>query len=311
MTQPLKYTATNDSVTIIWAGAPVTVKRGASNFENLRKACMAEDWDEVRHHVRPDSSIERWAKGKFKVNNAQISYNGKDLPDGLNERIVNMSATGEDPTPLMKFWERLQANPSKRSVDQLWNFLKNTGIPLTSDGFFLAYKAVRHDFKDVHSNTIDNSVGKVITMPRNEISDDPNHACHEGLHVGALEYASAFHAGGRMIICKVDPADVVCVPNDHSFQKMRVCRYEVVGIHGANSGHMPSTTIDSKELPKKSKGKRSKEFQALDQMDEIQLMSQSTEKLRKYASKGCNIIGASRLPGGKWSLVQTIVKARP
>jgi hypothetical protein len=30
---------------------------------------------------------------------------------------------------------------------------------------------------------------------------------------------------------KVDPADVVTVPPDHDQQKMRVCRYTVIGVH--------------------------------------------------------------------------------
>ncbi len=310
MSTPIKYTATNDSVTVIWEGRPVPVKKGAANFEGLRRACIEEDWEEVKFHLRSDSSIERWAKGKFKVSNGSVSYNGAALPPDLNGRIVEMAALGKDPSPLMKFWERLQKNPSKNSVDQLWKFLNNTGIPLTEDGCFLAYKAVRHDFKDVYTGTIDNSVGQVVRMPRNQISDDPNHGCHEGLHVGALEYAGTFHTNGRMVIAKVDPEHVVSVPNDHSYQKMRVCEYEVIGLHG--EGHMPSDTITEKELPKKAVPgkKRSKALQRLDAMDESSLMKESYETLRKYAASGLGIVGAYRITGGKWSLVSAIVKAR-
>lgn len=310
---PLKYTATNDSVTVVWKGAPVTVKRGSANFDGLRKALLREDWDEIPHHLRSDSSIERWAKGKFKVVGGVVHFDSMPLPVDINNRVVEMAAKGEDPTPVMLFWERLQKNPSWRSVEQLWRFLNNVGIPLTEDGCFLAYKAVKADFKDVYSGTIDNTPGQVVTMPRNQISDDPDQTCHYGLHVGALEYTGNFHSGGRMVICKVDPADVVCVPNDHSFQKMRVCKYVVVGMHG--EGHMPSTTIKDEELPQLAKQlpggkKRSKEFQRLDSLDESLLMKESYDTLRNYASKGLEIIGASRITGGKWSLIQAISKAR-
>ena len=309
-TQAMKYTATNDSVTVIWQGKPVTVKRGAANFEGLRRAVLEEDWTEVPHHLSSDSSIERWAKGKFKVANGRVSFSGKDLPADLNGRLVEMAVNGEDPTPLMRFWERLQNNPSYRSVEQLWNFLNNLGIPFTPDGCFLAYKAVREDFKDCHSGTIDNSIGNVVQMPRNEISDDPAHACHAGLHVGAYEYTGSF--GPRQLIVKVDPADVVCVPNDHSFQKMRVCRYEVIGLHG--EGHLPNTTIDEEDLgsirTRNVSGKRSKEFQRLDALDESLLMQESYDDLRHYLSKGLGVIGASRIQGGKWSLIQAISRAR-
>jgi len=308
---PIKYTATNDSVMVIWDGKPVTVKKGAANFENLRKALIEEKWGEVPAHLRQDSSIEKWANGKFKVNNGVVSYNGQELPTDLNRRIVEMASKGENPSSLMNFWERLKKNPSMRSVEQLWNFLNNIGIPITEDGCFLAYKAVRADFKDVHSGTIDNSIGKIIEMPRNEISDDPNHACHKGLHVGALEYTGNFHSGGKMLICKVDPEHVVCVPNDHSYQKMRVCKYEVLGLHG--EGHLPSTVMKDEELPEKKLpggAKRSKEFKRLDSLDAALLMKESYDTLRTYAGKGLEIIGASRITGGKWALVQAIEKAR-
>ena len=306
--QPMKYTATNDSVTVIWQGKPVTVKRGSANFEGLRKAVMEEDWNEVPHHLKSDSSVERWAKGKFKVLNGQISYNGSLLPTDLNNRIFEMATLGQDPSAILNFWERLQRNPSMRSVEQLWNFLNNVGIPLTQDGYFLAYKAVREDFKDCHTGTIDNTPGNVIEMPRNPISDDPAHACHAGLHVGALEYTGSF--GPRQLIVKVDPEHVVCVPNDHSYQKMRVCKYEVIGIHGGD--HLPSTTIEEHELPKLREvtGKRTKEFVRLDGLDETLLMQESYEDLRKYASQGLGIIGAYRITGGKWALVQAISAAR-
>jgi hypothetical protein len=310
MTQELKYTATNDSVTVIWGGKPVTVKRGAANFEGLRRAVLDHDWNEVPYHLSSGASLERWAKGKFKVADGRVLFNGAELPADINNRITEMAIKGEDPGAIMKFWERLQKNPSMRSVQQLWNFLNNIGIPITEDGCFLAYKAVRSDLMDVHSGTIKNDIGSVIEMPRNQISDDPDHACHAGLHVGALEYTGNFHSGGVMLICKVDPADVVCVPNDHSYQKMRVCRYEVLGIHGGES-HLPSTTIKEEELPQRPvKGKRSKEFQRLDGLDATLLMKESYDDLRRYAASGLGIIGASRITGGKWALVLAISKAR-
>jgi hypothetical protein len=342
--QPMKFTATNDSVTVIYGGKPVPVKRGSANFEGLRRALIDEDWDEAVFHLRSDSSIERWTKGKFKVSNGVVSYNGAALPSDMNNRIVEMASLGDDPTPLMNFWERLQKNPSMRSVQQLWSFLNNIGIPLTADGCFLAYKSVRADFKDVYTGTIDNSVGKVVEMARNQISDNPDHACHAGLHVGALEYTGNFHSGGRMVIAKVDPEHVVCVPNDHSFQKMRVCKYEVIGIHG--EGHLPSRTISDEDLPDGSwdpyyddedlayeddlnfisdrlddlaqpalrvnvpTGKRTKKLQKLDAMDEAELMQLSYDDLRRYASKGLGIVGAYKITGGKWALVLAISRAR-
>ena len=329
MMQSVKYTVTNDSIALMWRGKLVTVKKGAPNFEGLREAVVAEDWDEVPYHLAADSSLERWAKGNFKVEGGKILFNGDELPHDLNSRIVEMASTGKDPTPVMKFWENLKQNPSNRSVEQLWRFLSNSGHPLTTDGHFLAYKAVKADFTDCYTGTISNRPGTIVEMERNKISDDPHQTCHYGLHVGALQYASNFGGiNSRVVIVKVNPRDVVSVPVDSSSQKMRVCRYEVIGLHG--EGLLPSTTIDDDELPivdvqrttPVSEGgssvskplpggkKRSKEFKRLDALDEAALMKETYDTLRDYLSKGLGVVGASRITGGKWALVQAISSAR-
>ncbi|MDQ2739570.1 MAG: hypothetical protein M3Y35_13360, partial [Actinomycetota bacterium] len=47
-----------------------------------------------------------------------------------------------------------------------------------------------------------------------------------GLHVGTFEYAKNF--GHKLLICSVNPRDVVSVPRDCGFQKLRTCRYTVL-----------------------------------------------------------------------------------
>lgn len=313
------YMVTNDSVTVVSGGKPFVVKKGQPNFLALRdtllkavKSNASSDWSDVTAHLKAGTSLEKWAKGRFKVENDVILFDGLPIVPELQARISEMAANGEDPTRLFKFWERLQLNPSKNSVDQLYRFLNNAGIPITSDGFILAYKGVRTDYKDCHSGTIDNTPGRTISMPRNQISDNPDYGCHVGLHVGSREYANSF--GPLLLVVKVDPQHVVCVPNDHSYQKMRTCEYQVIGLD--NGSHLPSTSIDEKELPKAPdpvaapKTKRSKGFQKLDSMDESQLMNCKYDTLRAYASRGLHIVGVSKITGGKWSLVQAIRKAR-
>jgi hypothetical protein len=237
-TKPLPFTLTHESITVVYEGKPHVVQKGSPQFNALRKAILAEDWKAVPKNLTVAKSIKDWAKGKFTMKDDHFYFEGNEIPSNINTRIVKMATSGEDPTPLFKFWERLQKNPSMRSVEQLWPFLEHKGIPLTKEGCFLAYKGVRNDFLDAHSGTISNKPGTVHEMPRNQISDDPNHACHEGFHVGALAYAGSFSQ--RVVICEVDPEHVVCVPYDASQHKMRVCKYKVIGQH--NGSHMSSTT---------------------------------------------------------------------
>ena len=244
------FALTERSVTVTVDGETHTVARGASNFEALRDAVLSEDEAAVKQALTPDASVEAWAYGAFSVRGDQIFYDQDTLDAKLTKRILAMVARRESPRPFMRFWERLTLNPSYRSVTQLWSFLENEKISIDEDGFILAYKGVTRAYRDLHTGKVDNSVGRINEMPRNKISDDPKEACHFGFHVGALEYARNFVAGvsGRIVIVKVDPADVVCVPYDHSAQKMRVCRYTVIGNYGADL----SSTVrmrDNEEMP--------------------------------------------------------------
>ena len=139
-----------------------------------------------------------------------IHHRGRPLPEKLTGRILAMCRTGEDPAPLFAFWRRLADNPSQDSVRQLYDFLENKGIPISTDGMILAYKSVRPNFRDHHSGIIDNSVGQAPRMPRAEVCADPATHCAPGLHVGSLQYAITFGSSvSKIVICEVDPADVV------------------------------------------------------------------------------------------------------
>jgi hypothetical protein len=345
MSDALIFTMTNDSVTVFVDGEPKAIKRGAPNFLELRKAIAEEDWEGARNCLSLPGFLERWATGFFELVDGRFYCEGEAMPSELNERIIALASDGKSPEPVMNFWLRLRKNPSMRSVSQVWKFLQLTGIPLSMDGCFLAYKGVRDDFKDCHSGKYDNSPGQVHEMPRNRISDDPNHACHEGFHVGALEYARSF--GPTVVICKVDPEHVVCVPYDCSHQKMRVCRYEVVGLH--NGEYMSSTVEDDEPLFLNEDDDIRDVYEdldfdvadvddygdddidadeALDEIEELEekpadmfaeialarsfdaLMRFTLEDLRKYASKVLKIVGAYKIPGGKIATIEAIQKHR-
>jgi len=339
----LPFTITHESATVINEGRPHTFLKGTIQYNSIRDAILAEDWTGVVQSLTLGGSLAQWAKGRFSVSSTgEVSYGGHPLPDSIQHRIREMAGKGESPEPMFNFYERLARNPSYRSVQQLFGFLKHAGIPLNVDGTFLAYKGVKDDFTDCHTGTVDNTPGVLNKMDRNLVSDDPKTPCHYGYHVGALAYASTFHSGGHVVICEVDPEHVVCVPDDYSQQKMRVCEYKVIGHHA----DIPlSSTIHHEELDeddnedwgdddvspftdddeddkeehpleaekrqnKKPVNKPTNKASVFARMDAKKLMEQSIDDLRKYAAGPCKIIGASKLPGGKAALVGKIVKLR-
>ena len=63
-------------------------------------------------------------------------------------------------------------------------------------------------------------------MNRNDVDDNPNNHCSHGLHVARYNYA--YNWDDKTVIVKINPRDVVCVPDDYDGEKMRVCKYEVL-----------------------------------------------------------------------------------
>jgi hypothetical protein len=74
---------------------------------------------------------------------------------------------------------------------------------------------------------MDNSVGRIVEMPRDKVNANQHEVCGSGLHVCSRSYLSEF-SGEHTMVCKINPRDVVSVPVDYNNAKMRVCRYEVI-----------------------------------------------------------------------------------
>ena len=158
------------------------------------------------------------------------------LDESLQVRLVEMLHIADKDLQkaaykaFAKFLKNLYKNPSYKSVRQLYRFLDANDLPITQNGTFLAYKKVAHDYLDIHSRSFDNSVGKVVEMPRYQVVDDPEITCASGLHVCSFDYLANYSSSelDRVVICEVNPEDVVSVPTDYHNAKMRVCKYTVV-----------------------------------------------------------------------------------
>ena len=201
----------------------------------------------------------------------RIDYDGKDvLFDGdvvdsaLANQIRRFLEQGvDDYKPLVKFWEKVAQNPDERSREQLFTWLQSHDFTITEDGDIVGYKGVVEgapgEFKSSNSGTafvdgkrhegqIPNQPGTVVTMPRSEVKNDPDVACHKGLHVGDWSYASGF-AGPVTLEVHVNPRDVVSIPRDSGARKMRCCKYKVVQRIGKHydSALRPSSNLSTNE----------------------------------------------------------------
>lgn len=229
----MNHILTAGGIHMVINGKPVTVAKSDKYFAEVvealkRKATGEEILDILEAEKRKMEQAVEVAPG-IEMKGGQLYYNGETIAGVLGERMLQMVDEGFDLTPMVAFLTNLMENPAKRVVDHLYAFLDHGKNPITEDGCFLAYKAVRDDFKDIHSGNFDNSVGQVLSMPRNRVDEDPNNTCSYGFHVCSFDYLPHFaNANGHVMVCKVNPADVVAIPRDYNNTKMRVCKYEVI-----------------------------------------------------------------------------------
>ena len=158
-----------------------------------------------------------------------------EFSGNLVSRIVEGALNHGDVNHLIKFADRLAGNPSYRAVNELYEFLEATDININEDGYVECFKRVNGDSTDVYSRTFDNSVGKVVQVPRNMVDEDSERTCSYGLHVCSKAYLNSY-SGSKIIKVLVDPADFVAIPKDYYGTdennqvkaKARVCKYKVV-----------------------------------------------------------------------------------
>lgn len=193
---------------------------------NLKKALQSVKEEDVELKLNGADELEVFVDGKkYEI-----------LDKSLEWRLIQMIKDNDDELraasikSFAKFIKNLNQNPSFQSVRQLYGFLDKNDLPITQNGTFLAYKKVRHDFLDIHSGTFDNSIGKDVAMPRYQVEDNPEVTCSRGLHVCSYSYLEHYAQSDldHVVICEVNPKDVVSVPYDYNNAKMRVCAYKVV-----------------------------------------------------------------------------------
>ena len=202
------------------------------NYKMILEALPTATSDELLEIVDIEKAVSTFSDGLVEIKNGKVMYEGEEVHGSISKRILEFMSKGLPFQPLVNFLNNLMENPSMQSQKELYDFLEHEHLPITEDGHFLAYKAVRSDFKDKYRGVFDNSVGQVCKMTRAKVDDNRARGCSDGLHAGALNYVAGYgslESGDKIVIVKINPSDVVSVPSDCNCEKLRTCRYEVVG----------------------------------------------------------------------------------
>lgn len=235
----MKFIVTNNNLTVVGdVGLPKTINRSSVNFDyvldELRKPVIDEEKVLKLMSIR-DFIVEKLGDNLTLEDNNVIAYekDNKKITLDSNNYLVRKILLGlkrnDNMNKYIKFLDNLVLNPLDSAIDELFLFLRANEIEITDDGHFLAFKVVDDDYTDCRTGTFDNSVGRVCEMPRDEVDADRERACSTGLHFCSKEYIDWFSSDCSKLMCiKVNPRDVVAIPEDYDDAKGRCCRYEVV-----------------------------------------------------------------------------------
>jgi len=178
------------------------------------------------------------------VGGGNLFFDGDAVDNALTRQVLRFLDEGvEDWQPLVNFFEKASANPNEHSRDQLFDWLGRFDFAITPDGDFIAYKGVRKTADGFESisrgpavvdgipvnGAVPNNPGSVVEIARSRVVHDPATGCASGLHAGTWDYASGFAQGATLTV-KINPRDVVSVPTDCGWQKIRTCRYTVIEV---------------------------------------------------------------------------------
>ena len=226
----IAWNLTGNNLSVVLDGKPYTIPRTSEQFDAVMTAISDENFENLERLLDVKETISRESEGRIAFDGYNLSFNGETFHNAINDRLAYLWKNNYPYKSLLRFMDNLMDNQSYRAVEELYGFLEATDLPITNDGHFLAYKKIREDFTDIYTQKIDNSVGAVVKVRRNQVDEDSTRTCSYGLHVCSRGYLPHFGcgAGSRVVLVKVHPANVVAVPADYNNAKMRVCEYEVV-----------------------------------------------------------------------------------
>ena len=182
-----------------------------------------------------------------------VYYRNKALSICIDEiledhlvRLIKAGTSEADLSAWAAFTERLYGNECKHTRKNIVQWLiAQDWLTLDPKGRLIGYRGCAWDYDrdcpiSVHSGTatvdgvqvegqIPNPVGSIVEMPRKKVQHDPSIGCSSGLHVGTYDYAKNWApADGAVIRVAVAPEDIVSVPTECSYSKIRCCRFEVL-----------------------------------------------------------------------------------
>ena len=184
--QDYTYTITKNSILVTFEdGTTRTVpsenkKQFDAVIEGLRAQVPAEELIQL---MDGREYIKHWACGAFAINDNKlvwVEHPGFEVPECLAAQVREFAANNWPAESFCKFLRMLLKNPSKRSIETFYQFIKEQGLTIDADGYVIGYKSVRPNWTDWHTGTVNNYPGQQPEMARSKVDDDPANECSTG-----------------------------------------------------------------------------------------------------------------------------------
>lgn len=222
-----------DRLTVLVRNKVYEVSKSDPRYPAVMKAVSTGDEDLVLTSLKEADAEEnkvffRQGKAFIKLDYVEETIT---LGDKFSKLVSSLMTDGVSVSNYERFLYRLYKNPSYQVVRYLPWFISHYGLLVLEDGTFQAFTRVGFDHLDL-SGKFDCSVGKSISVPRNQVDDGPLFTV-SGLVVGDTSIGdepadgSEPSAFDRKMVVSVDPMDVVAIPKDAGF--LRVCGLQVLG----------------------------------------------------------------------------------
>lgn len=99
-------------------------------------------------------------------------------------------------------------------------------------------------YTDHHSHTFTIKLGEMVTMPREECDTNHDHQCSSGLHLANAEWLTEGYFGEQGLVCVCNPKDVVAVPMDSTYGKLRTCAYLPIALCDYEDGKVVPYNVE-------------------------------------------------------------------
>jgi len=240
MSLTLAVTITPRSINLLLDGRPRAIDNSHPNFDalkaELQRGAKAKDYnlDLIRDLADLPGFITRASFGRVQVGDSEVRFDGIAIEGVYVTQVLTLLKGGYSIDALANYLAKREQNPSVKARQEIDLFLESGQFVLTDDGDILAFKKVADDYTSFHrgygGEVVSNKIGEKPSMRREDVDPNRNATCSRGLHFCSYSYLDHYHGGqGRVVIVKINPADVVSIPSDYNNAKGRAWTYEVVG----------------------------------------------------------------------------------